>query len=165
MEPPNPLRITISNRTGCKAPAALIRKAVRSVNQKYPIGEGSIAILLTTDEDQRALNKAFRDLDSTTDVLTFPSEVRLEGMKNIHLGDISISVPQAMRQANARGAKLEHELVFLAIHGALHLSGLTDESESDQQTMRKAMNEVALAVEIPEDHEWMSLPAPNEGIA
>lgn len=162
MEPPNPLRITISNRTGHKAPVALIRRAVHAVNQNHPLGSGSVVILLTTDEEQRDLNQRFRGMDSTTDVLTFPCEASPAGMSKVHLGDISISMEQAQRQATFRDVPLNVEVVFLAIHGALHLAGLDDELEADQIAMRRAMNVVAAEIGLPTDHEWLSLPAPDE---
>ena len=78
----------------------------------------------------RLLNRQYRGVDRTTDVLSFsmlegetPSPKEMEGGPPLSLGDIVISAPQAMRQAEEIGHPLEDELVFLTVHGILHIIG------------------------------------------
>jgi len=99
----------------------------------------------------RELNHRFRNLDESTDVLTFPAP------GTDMLGDIAISIPYAERQAKQRGVSLKQEIGFLAIHGGLHLLGFDDESEDDRRTMVDEMNRAALAAGLKQDHEWASL--------
>ena len=89
--------------------------------------KAELSVVLTDDGRVRRLNKAFRRKDKTTDVLSFPL---LEGKrlsagdgKTIPLGDVVLSVPQAKRQAEARGKGLKEELALLLVHGILHLLG------------------------------------------
>ena len=75
------------------------------------------------------MNRQYRDIDSATDVLSFPMgengnyDVNHETGAKI-LGDIVISVPKAMEQAKTYGHSLEREIGFLTAHSMLHLLGL-----------------------------------------
>jgi len=110
-----------------------------------------VSILLTEDAEMQALNAQFRNLDESTDVLTFPADIPML------LGDIAISVPYADRQAKVRGVSLSQELAYLAIHGGLHLLGFDDESEDDRKVMIEQMNRAAVAAGLKPDYEWTSL--------
>ena len=113
----------------------------------------SVNVLLSSDEQVRDLNSRFRNVDATTDVLTFPS-----GQPSpFPLGDIAISIPYAERQAKLRGVPLEDELIALIVHGALHLVGYDDEAESDKLLMQKRMNEVGEMIGTPIDAFWTSV--------
>jgi probable rRNA maturation factor len=84
----------------------------------------------------RGLNRRYRGIDRTTDVLSFSmlegeaagvNAGKNEGGPPPVLGDIVISVPQAGRQAEGLGRPLEDELVFLVVHGLLHIIGYDHE--------------------------------------
>jgi len=111
-----------------------------------------VCVLLTDDERMESLNKQFRGVSATTDVLTFPAG----DFPNVPLGDIAISVPSAKRQAQARGVSLEVEIAYLAIHGGLHLLGYDDEDRAGRAKMIAEMNRIGIAVGLPEDTEWSS---------
>ncbi|GMT42381.1 MAG: hypothetical protein IEMM0002_0792 [bacterium] len=80
--------------------------------------DGELSILLTGGSEIRRLNRMYRNVPEVTDVLSFPSA---GGPGPATLGDIIISVPTARRQAGASGVSLERELLFLLVHGLLHL--------------------------------------------
>ncbi len=109
-----------------------------------------VRILLTDETEIRKLNRRFRAIDEATDVLTFP-----EG--SAASGDIAIAVPYAERQALARGIDPRDEIVFLAIHGVLHLVGLDDQTEVERAEMIRRMNRIAAGVDLPQDESWGSL--------
>lgn len=88
----------------------------------------------------RRLCRQFRNLDKTTDVLSFPgSEESHEQCpperRGGHLGDVVISVPEARRQAEELGHEPESELRILALHGLLHCLGY--DHETDDGTMER----------------------------
>ena len=113
----------------------------------------SVAVLLSSDEYVRDLNVRFRNVKSTTDVLTFPS-----GQQSpFPLGDIAISIPYAQRQALLRGVSLADELTALIVHGVLHLVGYDDETEADKLRMQQRMNEVGEMMGTPIDAFWTSV--------
>lgn len=83
-----------------------------------------LSILLTSDDEIRALNASFRGKDKATDVLSFSQR---EGDGHLEhsssLGDVVISVETAQRQAKEAGVECGAELIRLLIHGVLHLVG------------------------------------------
>jgi probable rRNA maturation factor len=114
----------------------LLQRAVQvpEVEARLPAGSATIAVRLTTDEELRALNRDFAGHDSATDVLSFA------GSKE-HLGDLAISWPMVLRQAQEFGETDETELGLLSVHGLLHLLGWDHESAAE----RKEMTRITLA--------------------
>lgn len=147
-------RISISNNYPRRILLKPIRRAISELMTAYNVPPTEISILLTDDAEMRRLNREYRKIDSTTDVLTFPSG----SMPGAGLGDIVISVPVAQAQADSRSIPLSTELSFLAIHGGLHLLGFDDRTENERRDMLKRMNEVALSSGLPLDPDWSSLP-------
>lgn len=92
------------------------------------------------------LNREYRGKDVPTDVLSFPQDDAdgffvPEGLPRI-LGDIVISLPRAAEQASEYGHSMEREVVYLAVHGLLHLLGYDHESLEEQSAMRQREEEV-----------------------
>jgi probable rRNA maturation factor len=100
-----------------------------------------VSVLLTNDERMTELNHTYRDLDETTDVLSFPQCEPGEEDSSGLLGDIVISIPTASTQASERGTNLQSELRFLALHGLLHLLGRDHETEG-WETWEQALVEI-----------------------
>jgi len=98
----------------------------------------SLGVRFCSDREMRRVNLGFRNLDKTTDVLSFPGE---DGDPEDagHLGDVLISVPTARRQAAAAGRGVEREIRTLLLHGVLHCLGYdheTDDGEMDRAERR-----------------------------
>ena len=84
-----------------------------------------ISILLVDDDQIKKLNKAYLNRNRPTDVIAFS---QLEGAfshlnTNNLLGDVVISLETAQRQAEEEQTTLKDEIIFLLIHGILHLLG------------------------------------------
>ena len=82
---------------------------------------------VNNDEIHR-LNKEFRNVDSATDVLSFP--LGENGVYDVNqetgakmLGDIVISVERAYEQSKEYGHSFQREMAFLTVHSMLHLLG------------------------------------------
>jgi probable rRNA maturation factor len=131
---------------------SLLRQAAEHVLLKHGLG-GDVSIMLTDDAEIQRLNGEFRALEEPTDVLTFPAPDDLHDV----LGDIAVSVEYAERQAQARGIHLNEELAYLVIHGALHLTGLDDESPEERQAMMAAMADAGKELGLPPESAWTSL--------
>lgn len=91
---------------------------------KLNINNSIFDIIFIDDEEMHKLNKEYRGIDRTTDVLSFA----LNDNKHIDtiinsLGDIFISIPKMKSQAIEYGHTEKRELSFLALHGLLHLLG------------------------------------------
>ena len=104
------------------------------VDARLPAGLATIALELTTDDELRRLNHDFAGKDSVTDVLSFAGSGQ-------HLGDLAISWPAVLRQAQEFGESERSELGLLAVHGLLHLLGWDHETAAE----RKEMTRITLA--------------------
>lgn len=101
-----------------------------------------LSLTLTDDEKIRQINRAWRNKDKPTDVLSFPMEETV-GYKYRVLGDVIISAPFAERQAEEIGYSYRDEVLRLMIHGILHLLGYDHEkSEEDERVMFEIQNRI-----------------------
>ncbi len=95
-----------------------------------------LSVLLTTDEEVRELNRTYRGIDRTTDVLSFPQhEGEGADPNDPLLGDVVISMDAVERQALEYGHSLEREMAFLTVHGVLHLLGWDHQDPKDEERM------------------------------
>lgn len=124
-----------------------IREIIKNIIQYLKVDEKTeISILFTDDKFIKSLNKKYRGINKSTDVLTFNLEEGdlkfPEVDKNKLLGDIVVSVETAQRQANNLNHNLEKELMILLIHGLLHLIGYDHEEDRDNKIMQVKENEI-----------------------
>jgi len=90
-----------------------------------------IELIITSKEKMQKINKEFRNIDKSTDVLSFPYEEMPMGP----LGSIVISSWHVQTKAQELGHTQEDETSLLFIHGLLHLLGY--DHEIDNGEMRK----------------------------
>jgi probable rRNA maturation factor len=102
-----------------------------------------LSLLITDDETVQELNRRYRGIDQTTDVLAFafrddPENSSFPPLADgvTHLGEVIISYHQAMRQAEEQGHPPKNELTILTIHGVLHLLGYDHEHSKQGKEMR-----------------------------
>ena len=91
-------------------------------------GAAEVSVTFVDDDAIHQLNLQYRNIDKATDVLSFP--LGENGVYDINndtgaklLGDIVISVPHAVDQADRYGHTLQREIGFLTVHSMLHLLG------------------------------------------
>ncbi|MBO5230586.1 MAG: rRNA maturation RNase YbeY [Clostridia bacterium] len=91
-------------------------------------GKAEVSVLFVDDDMIHQLNRQHRNIDRATDVLSFP--LGENGVYDINndtgaklLGDIVISIPHAIDQAERYGHTLQREIGFLTVHSMLHLLG------------------------------------------
>jgi len=106
--------------------------------------DAELSILLVDDKDMREINREYRNVDRPTDVIAFAMREGEFGELNQEiLGDVIISVDTAGRQALQRGVSVMNELVFLLIHGILHLHGYDHEINMEEKAkMEKKEEEI-----------------------
>jgi probable rRNA maturation factor len=102
---------------------------------------GEVELSFVTDEQIRQLNRQYRHKDKVTDVLSFP-EPNPELSKL--LGQVLISYPQAVRQAE--DADIELELADLLVHGLLHLLGYDHELASEADVMFRLQDKIVAEI-------------------
>lgn len=107
----------------------IIRRACIAVLKSENFGDSAeISVTLVNNKEIHEINNEFRNIDSPTDVLSFPlgengvyDEDHTTGLKM--LGDIVISVERAVAQAEEYGHSFQREMAFLTVHSMLHLLG------------------------------------------
>ena len=121
----------------------------------------AVSVRLCDDEAIRALNAEYRNIDRATDVLSFPLADYPEGKtardcrqelaetyddewNACMLGDLVISVPHILQQAEEYGHSFQRESAYLLVHGLCHLFGYDHIDPDDQRRMRK-MEETILS--------------------
>ena len=112
--------IELDNRTSLDIDTATIEKITNSFTKK------DIELIITTNEEIREINKAHRNIDKDTDVLSFP----YEEMPMSPLGSIVISASHVKEKADEFRHTQNDEFTLLFIHGLLHLLGYDHEKDN-----------------------------------
>jgi metalloprotein, YbeY family len=138
--------------------AAEIRRAVEKVGELYDAADAEVSITLTDDAHIHALNREYRAVDRPTDVISFAlnesEEPEIAGGPAIDvLGDIVLSVERAKAQAAEYGHSLRREIVFLTVHGMLHLLGYDHVEEAERQEMEEEQRHVMAALGVLREEE------------
>ena len=126
------MAILITNRqTIARLDIPSLRRSVRRILKHLGRVKDEISILLVEDREIRDISRTYLKRDRPTNVIAFPM---LEGaFRNLHpqvLGDVVISIETAARDAEKEGMALEDEMLFLLIHGILHLLGYDHEGSA-----------------------------------
>ena len=115
-------------------------------------GPAQVDITFVNDEQMRELNKQHRNIDKTTDVLSFP--LGEDGVYDKHpetgaalLGDIVISIPNAFSQAEEYDHSVQREMAYLTAHSMLHLLGY-DHEVPGIESVRMREKEEAVMTEL-----------------
>ncbi len=129
----------------------LVRAAIEATLDYEQYGNPvEVSVSFTDDANIRVLNRRFRNVDRSTDVLSFPlfdyegaeDEPPVDELMGM-LGDIVISLETAKRQAEEYGHSFEREAAFLCVHSTLHLLGYDHETgEEDEADMRRRQSEI-----------------------
>ena len=114
----------------------VINKVLKNGSNILNKRDYGINIILISSSEIKELNKQYREKDYETDVLTFP-----DGYLN-NLGDVFISIPKTIEQANEYEHSFERELGFLTVHGLLHTLGFSHETEDEELIMTDLQNRV-----------------------
>ena len=121
-----------------------------------------VNVRLCGDEDIREINREYRQTDRATDVLSFPTVNYPKGvtagraerlirrelddeLDACMLGDLILSIPHVLAQAEEYGHSPEREAAYLLVHGLCHLMGYDHMVEDEKKEMR-AMEEKALGM-------------------
>ena len=112
-----------------------LKEIIMFTLNKEEISDFELGVTLVDSHAIRELNRMYRGIDETTDVLSFPLTEASEDA--CITGDIVISLETAVSQAEEYGHSLLREVSYLAVHGIYHILGYTHNDESSQQKMRE----------------------------
>ncbi len=130
------MKIEITNQQKVKRlNSKTLQKDILSVCRILKLPSGGVISFLFCDNKQiRALNRKYFKKSSDTDVISFP--LKDEFSKN-YLGEVVVSVEQAVNVAGKYGNSWQKELMLYVIHGILHLIGYTDIRFKERDKMKK----------------------------
>lgn len=146
----------------------IIRKvADEALRQEGCPWEAMFDVLITGDEEIRAINSDNRGIDRPTDVLSFPmisfdvpgdfsicedpafeADYFNPDTGELMLGSIVLSVPRILAQASEYGHSVEREFAFLVAHSMFHLMGYDHMSEAEESVMKQKQYSVLDALGI-----------------
>lgn len=129
------ISFAVTNFTKQAVPLKTLEKVAIFVAKNLKL-EGELSLVLGGDRRLRTLNKNFRNYDKSTDVLTFSAP---QEMKNA-LGEIFINLNDCRRsykygEVFSEKKSYNYILIFLLIHGLLHLAAYNDETEKERLEM------------------------------
>lgn len=109
-----------------------------------------VSISFVENSEIRDLNNQYRNVDSDTDVLSFPMEDEFDYGTPL-LGDIIISVEKADEQSREFGHSLQREIAYLTCHSMFHLLGYDHMNDEEKNEMRNKEKQVMKNLKIFKD--------------
>ncbi len=150
----NKVKVIITNEQNTVKIPKGIRLLIRRCCTAVLVMEGfttdaEVSVTLVDNERIRELNSQYRNIDKETDVLSFPLGIDGEYDVNLdtgdaQLGDIVLSIPKALEQAEDYGHSLEREIGYLTVHSMLHLLGYDHENGGLELVRMREKEEKAL---------------------
>lgn len=121
--------VLVSVQEGLPEPSwfAHVEKFVLLAMEKLGYDGEELSIMFTDDTLMQELNKSYRNIDSSTDVLSFENGEEYndeDGNKWLNAGDIAISLDMLPVNAAYFNCSKNEELKRLLVHGLLHLNGM-----------------------------------------
>jgi len=138
------INVTVDGKLEECPSASWLRSVAEQVLLAQGVGtDAELGLMIASQERVRELNSRYRGEDRDTDVLAFymrsaedetsPFVAPPDGI--LHLGEVVISYPQAVIQAQEHQHSVEKELAILIIHGVLHLLGCDHERVAQKREM------------------------------
>jgi probable rRNA maturation factor len=162
------------------AAKAVIRRALKQAATVLSTKSAGLAIVLTDDAAMRRLNRNWRGIDASTNVLSFATKNpgdwhgfdRLDnhpvGNHLIdnhlnHLGDIVLAYETVRREARRDGKAFDHHLTHLAVHGFLHLLGYDHGNDTQARRMETTERAILRDLAVPDPYGTTGSTAGNAG--
>ena len=141
-----------ASESNCAFIRKVIRTALAAEGVDFPC---EVDVLLTNDSGIHAINREMRQVDASTDVLSFPefdltpgelpgAEGADPGTGLVPLGDMVISMEHVAAQAREYGHSNRRELSYLVVHSVLHLLGYDHLDEGPQKARMREREEAIL---------------------
>jgi probable rRNA maturation factor len=117
-----------SNQKLVKLDRAGLRRDVRKILELLGTGQQELSLMIVDDEGIRTINRDYLRRDRPTNVIAFSlTEGDFGDVNPAVLGDVVVSVETAAREARAARIPVEDAILYLILHGILHLAGYDHE--------------------------------------
>lgn len=127
-----------------------IREALSHAKPKVT-GAAEVTVVLTDDAEQQTLNRDWRKIDKSTNVLSFP-QIEPFGPVAGLVGDITLARETVEREAAEQDLTLEAHFTHLVVHGFLHLLGYDHLTEEEANTMESLEIRILAALSIADPY-------------
>lgn len=125
------IEITVNNKIAgaVRYGSGFFTKIIEKAAEETGLNDrkAGLSINIVGKEKILKLNKKFRNKNSATDVLSFPTSANETENAIIELGDIFLCLPFASERARIEKTSLDSEIILLTVHGFLHLLGYDHE--------------------------------------
>ena len=140
----------IIDEFGFKEDYSYLNEVIEHTLEVENVTNAVFSIIFIDDEQMHEMNKTYRGIDRTTDVLSFALEDNEDEVFEEFrmLGDIYIAIDVAYDQAIEYNHSREREVCFLATHGLLHLLGYDHMTLEEEKEMFGKQEELLKAYEI-----------------
>ncbi len=146
--------IDVQNQGNYAVDESRLQTASKTVLSQHDVHPDTALTIVITDNDYvRNLNRQHRNIDSHTDILSFPADappVEIEG-EPPYLGDLVIAYPYASAQAERESHDLNDSLALLVVHGTLHLLGYDHDTAENRAEMWAAQDAALQSLGISTD--------------
>ena len=141
------MTIRVQNRQRTVAiHTAAVKRRVRGIMAYLGCSDRELSVVFGSDCLLQELNRTYRHQDRATNVLAFPQHPTYEGEPvTAMLGDVIVSLHTAAREAYELQQSLEERVVYLLLHGLLHLLGYDHERSAAQRRHMETLERQVLA--------------------
>ena len=124
----------------------VVKKRVLQIMAYLGCSAQDLSVVFGSDRLLQDLNRTYRRKDRPTNVLAFPQSPTYAGEPaSTMLGDVIVALPTAAREAHDLQQSLEERVVYLLLHGLLHLLGYDHEGSAAQRRCMVALERQVLA--------------------
>ncbi len=147
------MRVTVTNRQRrWPTSAKELKRVAQRILSALGCPDSELAVTIVGDRSIRRLNREYLDRDKATNVISFSMQEGAFGTINPDLlGDVVISADTAAREADEGGESYGSRLVFLLLHGILHLTGYAHERSGEAEAARMEAKERELFALLKEE--------------
>ncbi len=155
------IKVSLPSDAWCGAlsdAAAMAEEAAREALADADRRSGSpliVGVILTDDREQRRLNLAYRGIDKSTNVLSFPladPAAALPAGAPVLLGDLVLAFETVAREAEEQRKPLADHLQHLVVHGVLHLLGFDHENDTEARIMEAREVAILASLGVPDPY-------------
>lgn len=131
-------------------PTRLQAAASEVLTRHQAAADSALTIVIVDDAYVRDLNRQYRGVDASTDILSFPADPLPDELQDEgpYLGDLVIAYPYTAQQAGREGHSMDDTLMLLVVHGTLHLLGYDHDTPENKASMWSAQEAALQALNI-----------------
>ena len=136
---------------GLEAVADTAIRAALEHSEAERTGVAEVSVVLTDDAEQRELNRQWRGIDKSTNVLSFPQLEPFAPVAGL-VGDIILAEETVRREAEEMGITFLAHFTHLVVHGFLHLLGYDHIEDEDAEEMEGLETEILAGLGIADPY-------------